>query len=238
MSGEENLSRKKRIRGGHRGSAKRTITELYEAIESTDGVEAVITKLRQCKLALEEKLETVRHIDGQILELVTDEELEDEIEQSDIFRERLQRAIIDATNTIDMKGNPSTHSAPEDVTSASVPLSVVPDSMVTVAATSTSGSISMGAEGVVTVTTTSTGSDITATVSTTDSLVTTGTLFSTPIVLPSVPSAPVTITSTTARSPVVSMIYSGTVGLPRIELPVIPSCSKHESPGQFVRCES
>ena len=85
MSEVEILSRKKRVRGGHRGSTKRTITELYEAIESTDEGEAIITKLRQCKLALEEKLETVKQIDDQILELVPDEELDSEIEQADIL---------------------------------------------------------------------------------------------------------------------------------------------------------
>jgi len=47
----------------------------------------------------------------QILELVVDEDLEDEIEQADIFRERLQRAIMDAENSTEVKRHPSTRSA-------------------------------------------------------------------------------------------------------------------------------
>ena len=43
----------------------------------------------------------------QILELVVDEDLEDEIEQADIFRERLQRTIMDAENSTEVKKNPS-----------------------------------------------------------------------------------------------------------------------------------
>ena len=49
------VTRKKKIRGGHRASASRTITQVYEAIENPDNPESTLTKFRQCKMALEEK---------------------------------------------------------------------------------------------------------------------------------------------------------------------------------------
>ena len=97
----EGHTRKRKVRGGHRGSIKFTISELFELIQSTDEAELAIPRLMQCKLALEEKLETVKLIDDQILELVPDEEVEDEIKQADIFKKKVQRAIIDASTTIE-----------------------------------------------------------------------------------------------------------------------------------------
>ena len=96
----EALARKKKVRGGHRSSASRTITQIYEALESTTGIETNLTKLTQCKLALEEKLEIVKRFDSKILELVSEDEVENEIEQADVFGERVQRAVIDANNAI------------------------------------------------------------------------------------------------------------------------------------------
>ena len=52
----EGLSRKKKIHSGRRSSATHTISKTYKTIESTAERELVITKLKQCKLTLEEKL--------------------------------------------------------------------------------------------------------------------------------------------------------------------------------------
>ena len=99
----EGLSRRKKIRGGHRSSATRTISKIYETIKSTTERELVITKLMHCKLTLEEKLNTIKRYDNEILELVEDEEVEDEIDQADTFNERVQRAMIDVTSVIETK---------------------------------------------------------------------------------------------------------------------------------------
>ena len=90
----EGLSRKNKIRG-HRSSTTRIINQIYETVESTDEVELVVTKLRQCNLALQEKLEIIKQLDDETLQLVDDEEVENEIEQADTFKERVQRAMID-----------------------------------------------------------------------------------------------------------------------------------------------
>ena len=52
----EGLSRKKRVRGGHRGSATRILQEVYDTIESTVDRDSIMTRLEQCKISLEEKL--------------------------------------------------------------------------------------------------------------------------------------------------------------------------------------
>ena len=95
------LSRKKRVRGEHKASANRIITQMYEAKESAEEGESVITKLMQCKLSLQGKLDTVIQLYDEILELIDNAEVDEEIEQADIFKEKLQQAIIDANITIE-----------------------------------------------------------------------------------------------------------------------------------------
>ena len=101
----EGLSRKRKVRGGHRSSTKRTISVLYESIESTKDTESVVTKLEQCRITLKEKLETLRQLDEEILELVEEGEVNDEIEQSDFFKERIHVAIIDSNKALEAKQN-------------------------------------------------------------------------------------------------------------------------------------
>jgi len=90
----EGLNRRKKVRGGHWSSAKRTIASLYEAIENAD---SIITKLKQCKIAFTKKLDTLRRLDEEILEQVDDDEVDDEIELADLCSERIQVAIIYGT---------------------------------------------------------------------------------------------------------------------------------------------
>ena len=90
-------ARQKRIRGGHRGSTTRTLTKVDEALteESTD-----ILKLMQLKQSLEEKATILTTIDEKILEKTPDDEVEEEIQQSDIFAERIQLTIIKLTKVL------------------------------------------------------------------------------------------------------------------------------------------
>ena len=90
-------ARQKRIRGGHRGSTTRTLTKVDEALteESTD-----ILKLMQLKQSLEEKVTILTTLDEKILEKTPDEEVEEEIQQSDIFAERIQLTIIKLTKVL------------------------------------------------------------------------------------------------------------------------------------------
>ena len=99
---------------------------MYEAKESADDRESILMTLMQCKLSLQGKLDTVKQLDNEILELVDDADVDDEIEQADIFKERLQVAIIDATVVIEarrMRPAPSSGSLTVETTTASAMVS-------------------------------------------------------------------------------------------------------------------
>ncbi|XP_065895078.1 uncharacterized protein [Dysidea avara] len=53
-----------------------------------------IAKLSQLKLSLQEKLETIKILDGELLDIVEESELATEIEQADGFKEGIYTAII------------------------------------------------------------------------------------------------------------------------------------------------
>ena len=55
------------------------------------------------KLTLKKKLETLNTLDQEILVLVEDSVIEDEIEQADVFKERLQHSVIAAERLITSK---------------------------------------------------------------------------------------------------------------------------------------
>ena len=88
---KESLPRKKKIRAGHRASATRLLSQIDTALTApaTDS-----DKLSQLKLSLHEKLETLKLLDSEIVELTPEEGLEDEIEQADGYKENVYRALI------------------------------------------------------------------------------------------------------------------------------------------------
>ena len=55
-----------------------------------------LAKLRQAKQTLMEKLKTLADCDAQILELTSEDDLENEIEQADLTREKITLCIIGA----------------------------------------------------------------------------------------------------------------------------------------------
>jgi len=56
----EGISRKKKVRGGHRGSATCMLNEVYETIESSADKDSIVTKLEEYKISLEEKLRVIK----------------------------------------------------------------------------------------------------------------------------------------------------------------------------------
>ncbi|CAB3995910.1 Hypothetical predicted protein [Paramuricea clavata] len=89
------LSRKKKLRGAHRASATRLQKTVSEVLISFDpnNLEEIVPKLNQLKTSMKEKLETLKVLDEEILELVDEANIEEEIEQCDICRESLQLAL-------------------------------------------------------------------------------------------------------------------------------------------------
>ena len=80
------LARKKKTRSGHRASTTRLVNQAVTAM----GAEDVDTdQLSLIKQMLVEKMETLKVLDGELAELVPDEELEEEIQRADEYKERV-----------------------------------------------------------------------------------------------------------------------------------------------------
>ena len=88
----EELTRRKRVRAGHKASATRMINRVEEMLSAEDRTDP--SKLNQLGMSLKEKLKEIKVLDSEILTLVRDEELEDEIAQADLYKERIYSTLI------------------------------------------------------------------------------------------------------------------------------------------------
>ena len=89
MAEEDDAPRKKRVRGDHHASVTRLISQLEEAMESDDA-----RRLKQLKQSLTDKTSVLVKLDDELIGLVEEEQLEAEVEQADLIRERIGLAII------------------------------------------------------------------------------------------------------------------------------------------------
>ena len=88
----EALAKKKRTRAGHKACATRTCGQI-EGIVAADVPD--LSRLALQRLTLKEKLDTIKTLDAEIIDLIDDEgELTREIEQPDTYRETLFSALI------------------------------------------------------------------------------------------------------------------------------------------------
>ena len=70
----EGLTRKKRIRNGHKASATRMLTNTNGLLSTLEpGPTTDTSRLTQLKLSLQEKFETLRQYDSEILDLAEDQ---------------------------------------------------------------------------------------------------------------------------------------------------------------------
>ena len=101
----EELTRKRRQRAGHRSSAKRIISSVIDVLGGGDisQVREHEIKLKQQRDSLQQKLNTLRQLDAEILDLVAEEEIEGEIERADLLEENVQLAIANIENALSPK---------------------------------------------------------------------------------------------------------------------------------------
>jgi hypothetical protein len=87
----EVLAKKKRIRARHKASATKTIRQIEDifASETPD-----MERLLLLRLTLNEKLETIKALDSEVIELIDDDSLVDEIEQADHYKESVLSALV------------------------------------------------------------------------------------------------------------------------------------------------
>ena len=88
----EALTKKKRIRAGHKASTTKTMGKVDDVL-AADSPDA--STLALLKLTLQEKLETIRVLDSEIVELLEDEAaVTTEIEQTDGYRETIRSSLL------------------------------------------------------------------------------------------------------------------------------------------------
>ena len=102
------LSRKKKVRAAHRASVTRMIDQVQEMLSSGEGLNAA--KLKQ-KQALQAKTE-LNKLDEEIVEMVPEDRLDEEVEQADAVRERIELAIIDLNSALDGTADKPRRSSP------------------------------------------------------------------------------------------------------------------------------
>ena len=88
----DDLSKKKRVRGGHRASAKKLVAKIVEAMAKAgpESPETEVVWLRQGRSTLRDKVKTIKELDEQIVYLLSASKEENvdglvikEIEESD-----------------------------------------------------------------------------------------------------------------------------------------------------------
>ena len=96
----EGLVKKRRIRAGHKAVITKRLSEvkgILETVEREPGEpgEPDLVKLAQLKMALTEKLEVLKQLDNEILDLLeSEEDITREIEQSDTFNQRVYETLV------------------------------------------------------------------------------------------------------------------------------------------------
>ena len=91
----DELVRKRKVRGAHRGSVTRITGKVSEALESDEPPDLVHVRLSQYKVALSEKLDVLSKLDNELLEMVEEDDLDHEVEQADLVKERIGLCIME-----------------------------------------------------------------------------------------------------------------------------------------------
>ena len=125
----DELSRKRRQRGGHRSSATRIISPAIEVLVNRDVSQFAkhAVNLNQQRASLQQKQITLRQLDAEILALMGEDEIESGIRRADLVEENIQLAIGNIDNALSSNANastvvsnPSEHSPVQPSTSANM----------------------------------------------------------------------------------------------------------------------
>lgn len=98
----DELSRKRRQRGGHRSTTTRIISSVIENLGAGEisRFNEHAVKLRQQRASIEEKLVILVELDVDILAHMAEDEIEGEIERQDLFKENVRLAIANIDNAL------------------------------------------------------------------------------------------------------------------------------------------
>ena len=82
---------KKRVRGAHKASATKIMTQISELLGSDAPDQTRLACMRQ---ALDEKLSTIKALDTEIIELLEGDAIVEDIEQADGFKENVYSSLL------------------------------------------------------------------------------------------------------------------------------------------------
>ena len=99
MPATDGLDRKRKVRAAHRGAVTRIMGQVRDNLDSPDGPN--LRRLRQQKSTLSGKLDVLSKLDDELLDLVNEDDLEGEVEQADVIRERIGVCIMDIDDALD-----------------------------------------------------------------------------------------------------------------------------------------
>lgn len=103
MKARSLIQNKKRLRTGHRSSTTRTLGQIAAALGESP---ADLERLAILKLTLKEKLKTLKELDAKIVGLVSEDELEAEIQQADEYQEKIFEALVRINWAVTPKATP------------------------------------------------------------------------------------------------------------------------------------
>lgn len=115
----DELTKKKRIRAGHKGSATKIVAKIHERLTNADTGETDRNVLRQLKDTLNDKIQLLKDLDEDIIELMSSSEAEDaeeelakEIEEADNLRAELRKLILDIDDALRQTTAPTPQMTP------------------------------------------------------------------------------------------------------------------------------
>ncbi|CAB4031738.1 E3 ubiquitin- ligase DZIP3 [Paramuricea clavata] len=112
----DDLTKKKRVRGGHRASASKLVAKIMEAIPkaSPESPEKDLVWLRQSQITLRDKINMLKELDEQVIDILSaskdedvDEQLGKEIEDSDEAIAELERTLLQLNDALGKLGGQS-----------------------------------------------------------------------------------------------------------------------------------
>ena len=120
----EDLTKKRRIRGGQRSSAKKLVAKIVEAIPqlSKESPDKDIVWLKQSQRTLKEKIKILKELDEKIIDALSeskkenaDDSMAKEIEKTDEVIAELERTLIQTDDALSKIAEQSVYSTPTDL---------------------------------------------------------------------------------------------------------------------------
>ena len=103
---DEELKKKKRIRGGHKGYVTTTLEKVQGLLDNF--AFSAANQVKTYRIALTEKLDILGVLDDEILTLIAEGNIEDKISETGIFRESIHQMIVqidEALNAVEVENS-------------------------------------------------------------------------------------------------------------------------------------